>query len=241
MWYKHTIGGMGSPARLLGPAYRPGLVPIVFGINPPPVPRRKIRREVHRTAFCRHRLLRVCPSLLLQSDYSIFTSRLKHRHAASLRSEYLPSSVRSKIRRASIYRFNAAAMTRVSVGLPSFVSPSEISAAVRGFFAALRMAWTWNGILSCFKPVALRRRFFGTSSPSFFKAASSSLIFFLWSSIARRITWAASLMESPYPNIEIVASQIPLYVEAFGFAISYGIGCAMSSGQPSFCVGLREQ
>lgn len=222
-------GGMGSPARLLGPAYWPGFVTVVFGVNAASVSRSEKWRKAKRTSFVCHRPLRVCPSLLLQSAVAFFTSRLEHRYAASFRSVYMPSSVLPKIRPASMYRFSAAAITRVSVGLPSFFNPSEISAAESGLFSFLRMTLTWNGMLSSCNPVAFLLRRFGTSSPSFFRADSSSLIFFLWSSMAASITWAASLMSISYPNnlfcsgIGSCLSRIP------GCDLGYGIGSTKSS------------
>lgn len=195
-------GGMGSPARLPAlAAYRPALVPVVFGIYALSVSGREIGRTPNRTAFFRHRFARACPSLLSQSlSACLDLLRLEHRYAASFRSEYKPSSVLSKILLFSMYRFNAEAMTLVSVALPNFASLSDMSDAVRGLLASRRIAWTWKGMLSGRNPVALRRLFLGRSSPSFFRANSSSLIFFLWSSMADRITWAASLIFTSYQD-----------------------------------------
>jgi hypothetical protein len=198
------IGGMGSLARLLGPAYRPGFVTVVFGVNAATVSRRKKRSETKRTPFVCHRPLRVCPSLLLQSVVAFFPPRLKHRYAASFRSVYKPSAVTENTLLALTYRLMAAAIKRLSTFLFFLASRSEISAAPRGFPPAsckhstisagippTRGPLSFRLLLRLFPPLAS-----DSASRSFWRSSSSS---FSRTAIASRMTWAnTSLMAVAY-------------------------------------------
>ena len=122
-------GGMGSPARLLALAYRPALVPVVFGIDAPSVSGREISPTPNRTVFFAHDSLRVCPSLLSQSDQAFLTSRLEHRYAADFRSAKVFGATRSK---SSERRYRAAATVAsgfllVDRSTPTFCSSGTIS------------------------------------------------------------------------------------------------------------------
>jgi hypothetical protein len=209
MCYKLTIGGMGSPARLLALAYGPALVTVVCSIDSPSVPGSEITRTPNRTAFFRHRLLRVRPSLLSQSDSAYCTSsRLKHRYAASFcsdyfRSAYKPSGVCENTLLVFTYRLIAAATKRLSTFLPFFANASEISAAPSGFSAASRHSAIRAGILPGRGPLSLRLRLrrlpplaSASASRSFARSSSNSRSRM---AMASRITWAStSLMERYY-------------------------------------------
>ena len=201
---------MGSPTRLLAPTlYGPALVSVVFGINAPSVPRRKIRREPYRKTLLCHRLSWVCPSLLLQSDFSFLTSRLEHRYAASFRSVYKPSGVCEKILPSFIYRLIAAATNRLSTFLSFLASLSERSLDVRAFPASRRQSAIKAGILPGLGPLSLRvlLRFLpplDSASRSFWRSSSNSRSRI---AIASRMTWASiSLITGAYLLPEITAS-----------------------------------
>ena len=202
MWYKFTRRGVGSPARLLAPAYWPALVTIVFGIDTASVSRRKIRGEANRSLFRCHSVLRICPP-----QFSIVGIKtppsIEDRYAALMRSAYKPSGVCEKTRPFFTYRATAAATNLLSMDLPFLLSFSEISAAPNGFPVSRRQSAISAGMLPGRGPLSFllrRRRLLPlvsvSASFSFWRNSSSSRS---RSAIASLMTWArTSLMGVRY-------------------------------------------
>jgi hypothetical protein len=211
--FQGSIGGLGAPVRLPALAYWPALVSVRCSIDSPPVPRRKIRREVHRTVpLCCHRMLWVCPAPLFQSDTSFFTSRLQRCYAAFFRSMYNPSGVIANNLFALMYRLIAAATNRLSTFLSFLASLSEISAAPRGLPpASSKHSRMSAGILPGLGPLSLRLRLrflppfeSDSASRNFWRSSSNSRSRIV---IASRITWArTSLIEVAYLLSRLKAS-----------------------------------